>query len=102
MIAPKPESKSEVICRTSNDLERYIMDCLLIARNFKGGEGRRNMVELIPVHKDLMAMIEAAITAARIQEVKGIQKVLRGGRLPVVASIFDSRITELSLKKGEV
>lgn len=36
-----------------------------------------------------------AVREARIDEIKMFQQVLRGGKLPVVASLFDKRIAEL-------
>lgn len=48
--------------------EKNVMDCLLIAR----GKGRTNMVELLPIFRDLLAFITAerakAVLDARINE----------------------------------
>lgn len=41
------------------------------------------------------AAIKRLMVEAQIEEVKQFQKVLRGGKMPVVASIFDNRITTL-------
>lgn len=46
--------------------ERRVMDCLLIARSCTG-EGRNDMQELLPAHRDLMALISQKIIEARLE-----------------------------------